>query len=647
MKKKVINTVVKILFGIMTVLFLNPVTAHASTGSVVFGSESYEYENNTVFPIGVYIEGEETIGTYHVKISYDTNRMKYLEGAERQEEGVLILEGTATGTEVQYMLRFEALSGGTAFIRVEDAKIMTADSNNTSEFEVEDKKEAPIQIAGEDTVGNEVEETTPDKETVEIPTIGSAITLDDSVYYLVDLSQYEMKDQEWKYEYVKGTIEGNEVVFLTNQEKNAKFIYLVDNTENFYLYGYCEENGNLYSCEMIQDGEQTYYLTNAKVCMNWPQNLTLDIVNSEAIYFGINEQGQSGFYFVEDGHVLREWDASLHENSYMEQLRVYKWIGIAVVAVILVMAGLSLLRMLVNRRNHKKSEENYEGIIIYYSDDFPDREENEETGEELSGQSDEQPGDQEVATVVTEKPVISVRNVTMNFRVSTSNASGIKEFLIQLVKKQINFREFKALDNVSFDVMRGEVVGIIGTNGSGKSTILRIVSGALKPSSGYVDVDTRKIQLLTLGTGFDMELTARENVYLNGAIIGLSEKFLDEHYQEIVEFAELEGFMEEKVKNFSSGMVSRLGFAIATVGEVAEILILDEVLSVGDEFFRKKSLAKVKEMIHSGATVLMVSHSAQTIIENCTKTVWIEKGKLMMVGEPKVVCEAYRKSQEK
>lgn len=242
----------------------------------------------------------------------------------------------------------------------------------------------------------------------------------------------------------------------------------------------------------------------------------------------------------------------------------------------------------------------------------------------------------------SEPPVISVKNVTMKFKVSTSNASGIKEYLIQRLKHQVSYREFLALDNISFDVMRGEIVGIIGTNGSGKSTLLRIVSGALKPTSGEVLVDRKKIQLLTLGTGFDMELSAKENVYLNGAIIGYPKSFIDEHYNEIVEFAELDGFMDEKVKNFSSGMVSRLGFAIATVGDAAEILILDEVLSVGDEFFRKKSLKRVKEMIHGGNTVLMVSHGMQTILDNCTKAVWIEKGEMKMVGEPKEVCEAYK-----
>ncbi|MCR4793342.1 MAG: ABC transporter ATP-binding protein [Lachnospiraceae bacterium] len=233
----------------------------------------------------------------------------------------------------------------------------------------------------------------------------------------------------------------------------------------------------------------------------------------------------------------------------------------------------------------------------------------------------------------------------MEFHLAAYNPSGLKDYIIQMLKRNISYRRLFALYHVSFDVYKGEIVGIIGTNGSGKSTLLKIVSGALKPTSGKVEVDRKKVQLLTLGTGFDMELTARENVYLNGSIIGYSKSFLDEHYNEIVEFAELQDFMEEKVKNFSSGMVSRLGFAIATAGDAAEILILDEVLSVGDEFFRKKSLARIKEMIHSGRTVLIVSHGMGTILDNCTKCVWIEKGILRMVGDPKEVCEAYRKME--
>lgn len=241
---------------------------------------------------------------------------------------------------------------------------------------------------------------------------------------------------------------------------------------------------------------------------------------------------------------------------------------------------------------------------------------------------------------------IDVQHVTMEFKREKDEATSIKELLIRTLKKQRSYEMFKALDDVNFTVRKGEVVGIIGTNGSGKSTILKIISGVLKPTKGKVLVDKRKIQLLTLGTGFDFELTGRENVYLNGAIIGYTKEYIDEKYEDIVKFAELEGFMEEKVRNYSSGMVSRLGFAIATIRDTPEILILDEVLSVGDMFFRQKSEKRIKEMMHGGSTVLIVSHSPSVIRNNCTKAVWIEKGHLRAVGNPEEVCTAYEKMNQ-
>lgn len=241
-----------------------------------------------------------------------------------------------------------------------------------------------------------------------------------------------------------------------------------------------------------------------------------------------------------------------------------------------------------------------------------------------------------------QKPVIQVKNLTMKYKISTSNVSGLKEYLIKTIKKEINYRELLALNNVSFDIYPGEVVGIIGTNGSGKSTLLKLIAGAINPTEGEIIVDRKHLQMLTLGTGFDMELTGRENVYLNGSIVGYSKEFLDKHYNDIVEFAELQDFMEEKVKNYSSGMVSRLAFAIATAGDAADILLLDEVLSVGDEFFRKKSLARIKEMIHGGSTVLLVSHGMGTIKDNCNRVIWIEKGILRMDGSTFNVCSEYK-----
>lgn len=249
-------------------------------------------------------------------------------------------------------------------------------------------------------------------------------------------------------------------------------------------------------------------------------------------------------------------------------------------------------------------------------------------------------------TISSLLPEITVKNVTMQFKRAKDEATSLKELIIRSVRGKRKYEMFKALDNVSFTIQKGEIVGMIGTNGSGKSTMLKIISGALIPTSGSVEVDRKKVQLLTLGTGFDPELTGRENVYLNGAIIGYTKEYLDEKYQEIVKFAELEGFMEERVRNYSSGMVSRLGFAIATARDTPEILILDEVLSVGDMFFRKKSEKRIREMIHGGSTVLIVSHSTSVIRNNCTKAVWIEKGRLKACGNPKDVCDAYEKLKE-
>ncbi len=237
--------------------------------------------------------------------------------------------------------------------------------------------------------------------------------------------------------------------------------------------------------------------------------------------------------------------------------------------------------------------------------------------------------------------VILAKHVCLDFDKSIDEYSSLKELVIQKIKRKREKGKFRALDDISFEIEKGDVVGIIGTNGAGKSTLLRIVSGAYTPTAGSMSVKSGEVQMLTLGTGFDAELTGKENVYLNGAIIGYDKAFIREHYDEIVEFAELEGFMDEKMKKYSSGMISRLGFAVATAGNAPEILILDEVLSVGDRLFAIKSLNKITELIHSGSTVIMVSHSTGTIRENCNKVMWIEKGKLVVYGPADEVCNLY------
>ena len=239
------------------------------------------------------------------------------------------------------------------------------------------------------------------------------------------------------------------------------------------------------------------------------------------------------------------------------------------------------------------------------------------------------------------RPVISVKNVSMEFQVPLEGSSSLKEYLIKVFTGKNTSRTLKALRNIRLEVYEGEILGIIGTNGSGKSTLLKIISGALTPTRGRVETEEENIQLLTLGTGFDRELTARENIFLNGALLGYSRSFLKEKYPDIVRFAELEGFMEQKIKNFSSGMVSRLGFAVAAAWENPGILILDEVLSVGDVFFKEKSTARIRELMKNGRAVLIVSHSTDTILRNCTRALWIEKGVQKLTGSPKEVCQAY------
>ena len=241
--------------------------------------------------------------------------------------------------------------------------------------------------------------------------------------------------------------------------------------------------------------------------------------------------------------------------------------------------------------------------------------------------------------------MIKVENVSMKFNLGME-AGSFKETFIALFDKKRRVskekNEFWALKNVSFEVKKGEVVGIIGSNGAGKSTLLKVISGVMKPTDGKVETKGVISPMIELGAGFDAELTARENIYLNGAILGYSKKFIDDKFNEIVEFSELKDFLDVPIKNFSSGMVAKLAFSICTIVN-PEILIVDEILSVGDIKFQEKSKNKMMEMIHGGTTVLFVSHSLEQIKELCTKVVWIDHGQVVEIGDSKIVCENYRK----
>lgn len=220
---------------------------------------------------------------------------------------------------------------------------------------------------------------------------------------------------------------------------------------------------------------------------------------------------------------------------------------------------------------------------------------------------------------------------------------SIKEYVVQLLRGKIKYEEFWALKNVSFEVERGEVVGIIGHNGAGKSTLLKVISGILKPTGGSLEVHGNVVPMLELGSGFDHDLTGRENIFLNGSILGYSEKYLKEKYEQIVEFSELGKFIDVPIRNYSSGMLMRLAFSIATVVQ-PEILIVDEILAVGDAAFQEKSKARMLELMSGGTTVLFVSHSLEQIREMCDRVIWLEHGQIKAIGATKEICDAYEAS---
>lgn len=236
--------------------------------------------------------------------------------------------------------------------------------------------------------------------------------------------------------------------------------------------------------------------------------------------------------------------------------------------------------------------------------------------------------------------IIEVKDVAMRFRMANDNIRSIKEYMVQLLKGKIQYNEFEALKHVSFDVRRGEVVGLIGHNGAGKSTMLKVISGILKPTEGSVTVHGNIAPMLELGSGFDFDMTGRENIFLNGAILGYSEEFLKSKYDEIVEFSEIGQFIDVPLRNYSSGMIARLAFSIATV-VVPEVLIVDEVLSVGDANFQEKSHRRMMELMHGGTTVLFVSHSLPQIRQMCNRVVWLDHGQMKMFGDAQTVCDAY------
>ena len=242
--------------------------------------------------------------------------------------------------------------------------------------------------------------------------------------------------------------------------------------------------------------------------------------------------------------------------------------------------------------------------------------------------------------------MVDVDHVTIRFNLASQKIDNLKEYFIKFIKGELMFQEFLAVQDISFQVREGEAWGLIGSNGSGKSTMLKAISGIIKPYKGSITVNGSVAPLIELGAGFDPECTARENIYLNGCVLGHSLKFMEEHFDEIVDFADIHKFLDSPVKNYSSGMKARLGFSIATMVK-PDILIVDEILSVGDYKFRQKCEKRMKELLDGGTTLLYVSHNIEEVKRLCDHVIWIDHGRMRMVGDVEAVCDAYMEEMEK
>lgn len=240
------------------------------------------------------------------------------------------------------------------------------------------------------------------------------------------------------------------------------------------------------------------------------------------------------------------------------------------------------------------------------------------------------------------EPIIVINHVSMMFNIASEQLNNLKEYFIAILKRELHFKPFMALEDIDFVVNRGEQYGIVGTNGSGKSTLLKIIAGVMEPTKGRVAIGGTIAPLIELGAGFDMDLTARENIYLNGALLGYNKSFIDERFDSIVDFAEVRDFLDMPMKNYSSGMVARVAFAVATA-TIPDILIVDEALSVGDFLFQQKCEQRIRELVDEhGTTLLFVSHSIDQVERVCNKAVWIEKGHMRAIGDVNEVCAQYR-----
>ncbi len=564
--------------------------AHAAEAEMYFGSESYLWDIDTSNQIGIYAEADKELEAVEYTIEYDPDMLEYnSDDGEVIEDGLIHFEATDISEDpYKILLSFTPLVAGHTRIIIRDAKVIEEGGEPVS------LNSQPVLINIPIPTGCHLDGITVNG--TELPNFDT-----ETVFYNYTLDEY-----------------AEEVEITAEPDTGVEISDTTHLVEGGNIISILVENSN---------GQQARY--------------RVDVINPEKEEESVSEEDAAVEEVAADEEVTAAEETTITEETTDEEgesflIRVSRlstnfrnftrkhsilFIVIVVAIIFVIFWGGVYLR---NLRRHRKRTEEWKKR----NEAKLEERQWERTVQEAKGGED--------------KPLdIVVSGITMDFKLERDEPTSIKETVIRTLKRDRVVENFRALDNISFAVGAGEVVGIIGTNGSGKSTLLKIISGAIIPTKGKVTVDRDKIQLLTLGTGFDHELTGRENIYLNGAIIGYTKEFIDEKFDEIVRFAELEDFIDEKVRNYSSGMVSRLGFAIATVRDTPEILILDEVLSVGDIFFRKKSEARIQEMIHGGSTVLIVSHSMGVIRKNCDKVIWIEKGEMRMIGDPKEVCKAY------
>lgn len=703
--RKSFKNIIVLLFAAFAVAFqMFPMESRAEGEEVYFGSESYSWTIYEESPVGIYVESSEGISEVDMIVTYEPDMIEYSSGGTLAEEGRIEINASAGGvTQYQTMLNFIPQAGGSSEITIESASITTSEGNTyeldpvtvTESVTVPDMCQLEdIQINGESLpdfnsrqteysieVGADVTEAdvTVAPADADVQISDTSLEVGENVITVVSTDLWD-HDARYRIRITRAEPETvaqtePETVAQTEPETTAqtempviqesssgsvmhilipvlivilvvilaalvvlKVMIVRRNRKKQHRRQRNQIKRPVQFDEVVEDDVQTSERLNQnnnrrKKVQHGPQGPQ----RVRKITDQVSEEREMSDFIFED-FKLEDDLPKTEDTKQAEEIHLES-------EDLIIPVPVDAVAEEKREEKAKAAEENQSASAkeVKKAENKPQTkaaakqtEKEKEVPKKVSEQAESENKN--------EAPIeIDVKHVTMEFKREKDEATSIKELMVRTIRGQRSYEMFKALDDVSFTIYKGEVVGIIGTNGSGKSTILKIISGVLKPTKGSVDVDKSKIQLLTLGTGFDYELTGRENVYLNGAIIGYTKEFIDEHYDEIVKFAELEGFMEEKVRNYSSGMVSRLGFAIATIRDTPEILILDEVLSVGDMFFRKKSEKRIKEMMHGGSTVLIVSHSTSVIRSNCTKAVWIEKGKLRAVGDPKEVCAAYEK----